>query len=113
MAEGETYTQARQVQFYMKDSGAKSAPNSGPATDTIKFVKHHKKYTFQTGIEIPDVIEMLWVNGRESYFYAREYGMVGWRREHDDPNSPPWSAISEEHAPGQRPNNDREPVRII
>ncbi|HSG17705.1 MAG TPA: M23 family metallopeptidase [Anaerolineae bacterium] len=113
MAEGETYTQARQVQFYMKNSGAKSAANSGGVTDTIKFVKHHKKHKFQTGIELDDVIELLWVNGRETYFYAKNYGLVGWRREHDDPHTPPWSAISEEHRPGQRPDNVREPVRIV
>ena len=67
---------------------------------------------FPTGIELNDVIELEWVNGRERYFYAKNYGLVGWERKHDDPHTPPWSAISEIHQPGSREPFTRERLTI-
>lgn len=119
MAVGETYTQYRRVQFYNKDTGAPSAPNSGHVTDTIKLVTHHVKYKFQTGLELNDVLELHWVHDREDhtpkekYFYARGLGMVGWIRGHEDPNSPSWSAVSEIHEPGSREPFLRERVTLL
>lgn len=112
MAVGETHTQARRVQFFNKADGSPSAQNSGDVTDTIKLVAHHAKRRFPTGIELNDVIELEWVNGRERYFYAKNYGLVGWERKHDDPHTPPWSAISEIHQPGTREPFVREPLTI-
>ena len=34
------------------------------------------------------------VNWGEFYFYARGYGLVGWERQHQDPDTPAWSAIA-------------------
>lgn len=112
MAVGETHTQARQVQFYNKADGSPSAENSGNVTDTIKLIAHHPKYRFQTGIELNDVVELEWVNGKERYFYAKNYGLVGWERKHDDPHTPPWSAISEIHQPNTREPFTRERVPL-
>jgi len=112
MSVGERYSQARQVQFYNKKDGSKSDENSGRVVDTMELTAHHGKYKFQTGIELADVVELLWVNGGERYFYARKYGLVGWARSHFDPNSPAWSAISEEHAPGTVAPFKRETVTI-
>jgi hypothetical protein len=112
MSIGQTHTQARQVQFYHKGDGSPSVENSGHVTDTIKLVAHHAKYRFHTGIELDDVIELEWVNGRERYFYAKNYGLVGWERKHDDPHTPPWSAISEIHRSGTREPFVRERVPL-
>jgi hypothetical protein len=111
MAVGQTHTQARQVQFYQKDNGSPSAANSGRVTDTIKLVARHAKYKFQTGLELEDVLELTWVNGGENYFYAKGFGLVGWSRQHQDPNSPAWSAVSEIHPPGSREPFGRERIR--
>ncbi len=105
MTIGESYTRARKVQFYNWDC-TPSDINSGDVVDTMKFVAKYNSYTFETGITLNDVIELEWVNGQEKYFYARRYGLVGWARQHQDINTPQWSAISEIHAPGQRPDNE-------
>ncbi len=118
MSVGETYTQSRKVQFYKKADGSLSSKNSGDVTDTIKLFAHHQKFTFQTGVEINDVIELHWVENeqdhtpREKYFYAKDLGMVGWARGHEDPNSPAWSAGSEIHAKGSRNEFPRERVTV-
>lgn len=112
MAIGETHTQARRVQFFNKADGSPSAQNSGDVTDTIKLVAHHARHRFHTGIELNDVIELEWVNGRERYFYAKNYGLVGWERKHDDPHTPPWSAISEIHQSGSREPFTRERLNV-
>ena len=113
MVIGDTFTQKRHVQFYNKKDGTPSVPNSGHVEDTIKLVAHHDKLKFETGVEVEDVIEFQWVNGKEKYFYARGLGMVGWARGHDDPNTPEWSAVAEIHAPGSREPFVRERVIII
>ncbi|GJM40087.1 MAG: hypothetical protein DHS20C20_03690 [Ardenticatenaceae bacterium] len=110
MVIGDTFTQTRRVQFYQKADGSRSAQNSGTVTDTIKLIAYHAKHRFPTGIELNDVIELEWVNGRERYFYAKNYGLVGWARKHDDPHTPPWSAISEIHQEGTRQPFTRERV---
>jgi hypothetical protein len=118
MALGEIYTQARKVQFFNKSDGSPSAANSGDVTDTIKLVAHHQEMTLRTGFKVQDVIELHWVNGpqdhnpREKYFYGRDFGLVAWERGHQDPNSPAFSAVSELHAPGSRPEIPREVVMV-
>lgn len=112
---GDSFTRARFVQFF-KVVGGNCIPdpiNSGNVTDTMRFVAKHNTYTFKTGFTLPDVIELEWINGPERYFYAINYGLVGWERLHDDPNTPKWSAISEEHAPGTRPDNLRKVINCI
>ena len=118
MAIGDTYTQRRKVQFYKKSDGSLSSDNSGEVTDNIKLVAYHPTYKFQTGLEIADVVELHWIENaqdhtpKEKYFYAKGFGMVGWARGHEDPNSPAWSAVSEIHAPGTRDELSRERVNI-
>ena len=118
MAIGDTYTQQRKVQFYKKADGSPSSDNSGDVTDHIKLVAYHPTYKFQTGLEIADVIELHWIENeqdhtaKEKYFYAKGFGMVGWARGHEDPNSPAWSAVSEIHASGTRKELSRERVTI-
>ena len=47
------------------------------------------------GVVVPDVITLRWEQGGELYYFARGYGLVSFRRSHNDENSPVWSAISE------------------
>jgi murein DD-endopeptidase MepM/ murein hydrolase activator NlpD len=119
MAPGQTYTQPRRVQFYNAADGSPSAANSGNVIDTIKLVTHHDRYTFQTGMEVDDVLEFHWVMNenddtpREKYFYAKGLGLVGWARGHQDPHTPAWSAVSEIHKKGTRDPFEREKIVII
>lgn len=110
---GETYTRARRVQFYRKSDCQPLEANSGDVVDTMRFAAHYASYTFRTGITLQDVIKLEWVNGGELYYYAREYGLCAWERLHQDPATPQWSAISEIHAPGSRPDNVREGIGCL
>jgi hypothetical protein len=98
MRPGQSFAQQKRVQFYRASDCAPLGVYSGTVTDVIEFVAHHRRYTFPARdwrpVTLDDVIELRWTQG-ERYWYARGYGLVGWRREHNDPNSPAWSAISE------------------
>jgi hypothetical protein len=107
-AVGAEFTRSCRVQFYNDKCQPISEPPTGNVTDTMRFVALHNQYQFRTGITLSDVVELLWVNGGERYFYAKGFGLVAWERLHQDPNTPQWSAISEIHQPGQRPDNVRE-----
>jgi len=104
MSVGQSFSVALWVQFYDWNCNP-SEDNSGLVEDTRKFVKRYSQWTSRAGITLNDVIEIEWVSGGELYFYAKGYGLVQWMRKHQDPNTPAWSAISEIHAPGQRPDN--------
>lgn len=102
--EGTDFVVSLWVQFYDNNCN-EIAHKSGQVTDVRRFVKHHPVWTSRNGITIPNVNEILWVNGGEKYFYGEDYGLAGWERQHYDPSTPVWSAISEIHEPGQRPDN--------
>lgn len=104
MAINEVFIVSLRVQFYDWNCQP-SAANSGNVTDTRRLVAHYDSWTSPYGIALQDVVQIEWMNGGELYWYARGYGLVGWARHHDDPNTPASSAISEVHAPGQRPDN--------
>lgn len=95
----ESYTQPKRVQFYWLYDCDESSANSGIVLDTIRFVARHTKYTFPANgwnpVTLGDVIELEWLQGGEVYYFARGFGLVGWGRRHDDPESPSWSAICE------------------
>ena len=90
-----------QVQFYDKATCAKSAANSGNATNRMTFVARHEARVWN-GISVPDVVEL--TNGSERWFFGRGYGLVAW--------SSAWgqSAIVSEYAPGERPALVREQI---
>ena len=104
MAIGEEFVVSLWVQFYNWDC-SKSDANTGQVTDSRKLVAHYDVWESPYGITLNDVVEIHWLNGGEKYFYAKGFGLVGWSRIHDDPNTPISSAISEIHAPGSRENN--------
>jgi hypothetical protein len=106
MAVNESHIQSPQAQFYQKQDGSPLDEHSGFTRNGLKLVAHQRKCKFRTGIELEDVAQLEWVNGDETYFYARGYGLVGWERTHQEPHTPAWSAISEIHQP-----NAREPFR--
>lgn len=99
MRVGESFTQAKRVQFYRLSDCAPVGQHSGTVTDTITLVARHAAYTFPArdwaAVTLADVVELRWEQGGERYWYARGYGLVGWSRTHDDPHSPAWSAIAE------------------
>lgn len=105
MAIGQSFTVSLWVQFYNGDCGLVNEKPTGAVTDTRTLREHYETWTSRAGITVKDVIRITWDNGGETYFYARGLGLVGWERSHQDPNTPEWSAISEIHEAGQRPDN--------
>jgi len=99
MTPGQSFTQGKRVQFFRLDSCVPVEQYSGDVIDTIKFVAHHPRFTFPANgwepVTLDDVVELAWTQGGESYWYARNYGLVAWGRSHQDVNSPQWSAICE------------------
>ena len=105
MSVNDEFTVTLQVQFYNKSDCSVSDANSGQVTDTRKLTAHYDTWTSKHGITLNDVIQIHWLNGDEEYFYCRGYGLVGWSRGHNDPNTPVWTAVSELVSDG---NNTRE-----
>lgn len=86
---------------------------SGTHRTWLKFVAYHESYTFQSGLTLPDVVELAWLLSpgaapTELYFYAKGYGLVGWGS-----NDRGFSYVSEIHQPGQRPDNSRETIACL
>lgn len=105
MRVGETYVgPEHHVQFYYKSDCSQSAANSGNARNAITLTGTYRNRTWN-GITVNDVISM--TNGAETWYFARGFGLVAWRS--------PWgeSAISEIHAPGSRPDNQREVIPCL
>jgi len=97
---GETFRGfGHHVQFYLKHDCSRSDLNSGRATNQTTLVAHHDAITWNN-ITVRDVIELKGI-GEERYFFARGFGLVGWRS--------PWgeSGVAELHAPQARPDNVR------
>ncbi len=86
---------------------------SGNHRSWLRFEQFYPQYTFEGGITLKNVIELGWLlqpdgETEERYFYAENYGLVGWRsRSHG------FSYISEIHAPDSRPNNNREVIPCL
>lgn len=103
MVPGESFSQRKRLQFYQLTDCAESAANSNEVTDTITLVARYERYTFRARdwqpVTLADVVKLRWEEGGEVYFFARDYGLVAWEREHQDPLTPAWSAICE-----MRPN---------
>lgn len=95
MRVGESFTQAKRVQFYRLDDCGPVDLHSGDVTDTITFVEHLTEWRSVFGVVVPDVVVLRWEQGGELYYWGRGWGLVAWRRAHDDQYSPVWSAVSE------------------
>ena len=95
MAIGESFSQAKRLQFYRLDNCAAVEQHSGAVTDTITLVEHLSEWRSPFGVVVPDVVVLKWEQGGELYRFGKGYGLVGWSRAHQDPNSPVWSGISE------------------
>lgn len=95
---GDSFTQAKRVQFYRLDDCAPLAIYSGDVVDTITVIANYPRYTFPArdwpAVTLEDVVQLRW-SGGEDYWYARGLGLVAWARTHQDAASPAWSAIAE------------------
>lgn len=85
MVIGEVYRRAPYVTIYNKRSGAKiSGPTLVPSD--IRLSKHHATWrpNYSGALSFNNVAEMTWLVGgkpAESYWFARDIGLVGWRDE--------------------------------
>ena len=109
---GERYYRNPYVTFYNKDNCLLLSQSRHPSY--LKLVAVFDSLTFSTGITLADVIVLQWQdlggNPLEDYYYAQDYGLVGWKS-HSYPQRR--SAISEIHAPGARPDNQREVIDCV
>ena len=108
---GEIYERRPQVTFYDKSSCTPA--QGGVQPSYLKFEAFHKEYTFESSITLTNVVELAWVltpagQPIERYYYAESYGLVGWWS-----NNGAHSYISEDHAPGTRPDNLREEIPCL
>lgn len=94
MGISESFSQTKRVQFYRLDNCAAVEQHSGTVTDTITLVEHLSEWRSPFGVVVPDVVVLKWEQGGELYRFGRGYGLVGWSRAHQDPNSPAWSGIA-------------------
>ncbi len=105
---GDMFERNTYVSFFRKSDCGHVV--SGFQQSWLRFVAYYPSYTFGSGITLNNVIELAWLltqtaDPTESYFYAQNYGLVGWTS--DDRG---FSYVSELHAPGQRPDNNREVI---
>ena len=108
---GDIYYREPLVIFYRKSNC--SIFNSGVQPSWLRFDAYHETYTFESGITLSGVVELGWLLSPggptiESYFYAKDFGLVGWGS--DDRG---YSYISEIHDPGARPDNKREVISCL
>lgn len=108
---GDLYERNPYVVFYQKSDCRIVA--SGFQRSWLRFERYYPAYTFQSGLRLNNVIELAWLlepDGEpvERYFYAELFGLVGWGSADRG-----FSYINEIHAPGQRPNNQRETIPCL
>ncbi|MBX3058588.1 MAG: hypothetical protein KF770_19155 [Anaerolineae bacterium] len=108
---GDVYERNPTVLFFRKSDC--ELVLGGTQRSWLLFEAYHPTYTFASGLELSHVVQLAWLltpNGQpeERYYYAIGYGLVGWSsRTHG------FSYISEIHAPGQRPDNNREVIPCL
>jgi len=110
---GDIYERNPHVTFYYKNNCQPVVGGNGMQQSWLRFEAYYPVYAFGSGIVLSNVIELAWLlqpNGQpvESYFYARDYGLVGWSSASNG-----YSYISEIHAPGARPDNTREVISCL
>jgi len=108
---GDLFERNTYVSFHDKATCSQVA--QGFQRSWLRFVAFYPTYTFGSGIRLSNVIELAWLlsptaEPTESYFYAQNYGLVGWSS-----NDRGYSYISEIHGPGQRPDNKREVIDCL
>jgi hypothetical protein len=110
---GDLFWRDPHVTFYWKHNCQVDV--SGVQTSWLRFEAHYDQFTFEDSPEITlnNVVQLAWLldpagEPIESYFYAENYGLVGWGS-----NDRGFSYISEIHEPGTRPDNDREVIGCL
>lgn len=108
---GDVYERNPTVMFYLKSDC--SVVTGGTQRSWLLFEAYYPVYTFQSGLRLYNVIQLAWLTApqaepEERYFYAENYGLVGWSSLNNG-----HSYVSEIHAPGQRPDNNREVIPCL
>lgn len=96
MRVGDLFKRAPRLIWRAKNDGR--ILNTQDVRDYLRLVDHHPTWLTFTGTSLPDVIELAWQTGPdaaplERYFYARDYGLVGWQGRIN--NQPARSAFGE------------------
>ncbi len=114
-AAGQTYERNPLVTFYDKNTGLKLAnPASDYRRSWLRLAKHHASWRHPQGaMPFADVVELHWllkpdaITPAETYFYAKNYGLVGWSSSNGD-----YSFVVEVFRPGERSPMVRESITI-
>ncbi len=111
---GDIFERNPYVVFYNKSDC--STVTHGSVRSWLLFEAYYPSFTFQTGITLQEVVQLAWLldpDGfpEERYYYAKDYGLVGWRSESHGHSV--HSVISEIHEPGTRPDNTREIIDCL
>jgi hypothetical protein len=110
MSVGEMYFRKPYVVFFEKADCSLVVGGYYSDPSWLLLQTFHETYTFDSGITLNNVVELAWMLGDkygptqpadEVYFYAEDYGLVGWKK-----SSNGWkSEISEELGPDVPDNN--------
>lgn len=73
---GATYTFSKQVSHYTWPCDIRDGLNKVGVVDTIQVVALHDSVELGTGKVVEDVLELRWLEGNETYLYARDLGLV-------------------------------------
>jgi hypothetical protein len=108
---GDLFERNAYVVFYNKSDCQVVA--SGFQRSWLRFEAYHPTFTFESGIQLHNVVQLSWLlqpDGApiESYYYAQFHGLVGWGSVDRG-----YSYVSELHAPGERPDNTREEIPCL
>ena len=113
MTVGVLFRRTPLVLFRRKNDGSEIANKKFVHTTWIQLEAVHRHFEMPNGFELDDVAVLAAYedqNGEpkekpfEHYYYARNYGLVGWE------GSLGRSSIAVEFASGSQPNNQREPL---
>jgi Papain-like cysteine protease AvrRpt2 len=76
MRQGETFARNPRIRYY---DWKGNILNDYVDHTTLHFLRWEQQHTFlKSGITVPDVVVLSWAN-EEEYYYAKNYGLVGWK----------------------------------
>jgi hypothetical protein len=108
---GDVFERDPWVTFYDKSNCAVNA--EFPQRTWLRFSAYYPQLTLGSGIVVQQAVAFDWLlapDGEpvERYYYARDFGLVGWEDNQGD-----FSYVSEVHDPGARPDNTREVIGCL
>ena len=75
---GEVFTSVKQVSHYQNSCTIRDGLDKIMVTDSLRVVALHDTYTLTNGVKVNDVLELYWIEGGETYLFAKGLGLIGF-----------------------------------